>query len=205
MSSGASGRSGGRARRDEWPAPARRTRSVRRGWWRRSVPSALRRASGPTRPTRCSATAIDRGEPICTPGRPCRYRSRVRAKRWPPGTFAVFQLRSASSRRARDRLPWCAVRRCGPAASPRWWATRSARRRVLTKTSVVRWARPVPRPVVDLIPHFVGGHGSEFVARHFHREVHLAAVAHVDDGRARSLRNSATSSSGLTVAESPMR
>ena len=34
--------------------------------------------------------------------------------------------------------------------------------------------------VVDLAPHFVGGHGAELVAGHFHRQFHGAAVAHVD-------------------------
>ena len=38
--------------------------------------------------------------------------------------------------------------------------------------------------VVDLVPHLAGGDGAEFVARDFDGEIHLAAVADVDDGGA---------------------
>ena len=40
------------------------------------------------------------------------------------------------------------------------------------------------RAVVDLVPHFVGGDGAEFVARHLHRQFHGATMAHVDRVRA---------------------
>ena len=42
-------------------------------------------------------------------------------------------------------------------------------------------ADQVGQAVVDLAPHFVAGHGAQFVARHFHRHFHGAAMAHVDD------------------------
>ena len=61
------------------------------------------------------------------------------------------------------------------------------------------------QPVVDLLPHLVAGHRAQFVARHFHRQIHLAAVADLHDLRARRSENSATSSIGFTVADSPMR
>ena len=59
--------------------------------------------------------------------------------------------------------------------------------------------------VVDLAPHFGAGHGAQLVARHFDGQVHGAPVADVDDRSAGRARNAATSSSGLTVAERPMR
>ena len=48
---------------------------------------------------------------------------------------------STRRRRSRERLPWWLATASSPRRSPRWWATRSESRRVLTKTSVVRWAR----------------------------------------------------------------
>ena len=58
------------------------------------------------------------------------------ARSWP-----VLSRVSASSRFSFDRLPWCAVTRSSPSRSLKWRARRSASRRVLTKISVVRWAR----------------------------------------------------------------
>ena len=54
----------GPARPSEWRAPARRIRSAHRAWSRRSGPSGLAPTQCPDRPTRCSATAMERGEPI---------------------------------------------------------------------------------------------------------------------------------------------
>ena len=49
-----------------------------------------------------------------------------------------FRRCSASRRRSRDRLPWCAVTFSSPRRCDNWRAARSAWRRVLTKTSVLR-------------------------------------------------------------------
>ena len=75
---------GGPARLGGSRAPARRTRSARRAWWRRGGPWAARPPSG--RRGRCAAapprwSAASRSG---RPGRPCRYRCRARATRWPP-------------------------------------------------------------------------------------------------------------------------
>ena len=58
--------------------------------------------------------------------------------------------------------------------------------------------------IVDLGPHFVARDRTQFVARHFHRQIHLAAMADVDDVGIRR-KKLATSSMGFTVAERPMR
>ncbi len=39
------------------------------------------------------------------------------------------------------------------------------------------------KAIIDFAPHLVGGDGAEFGARDFDREIELAAVADVDDGR----------------------
>ena len=49
----------------------------------------------------------------------------------------------------------------------RLWATRSASRRVFTKTSVVRCADQLGEAVVDVAPLLVGGDGLEVGRRHF--------------------------------------
>ena len=65
--------------------------------------------------------------------------------------------------------------------------TRSDSRRVLTKTSVVRWARiNSANTVVNLVPHLRAGDGAEFVARNLDGKVHLAPMAHVDDSCVRT-------------------
>ena len=95
-------------------------------------PSA-RRAAGSWRSSAASRAG--------TPDRRRRYRCRVPATRSPPapcssplepllGRQAVF-LRQAAVVRGDV---------CSPSRSDSWRATRSAMRRVLTKTSVVRWA-----------------------------------------------------------------
>ncbi len=53
----------------------------------------------------------------------------------------AFRRRSLSSRCSFDRLPWWEATRSAPSRSERWRVTRSAIRRVLAKTSVVRCSR----------------------------------------------------------------
>ena len=77
---------------------------------------------------------------------------------------------------------------------------------MLTKTSVVRLrADQRGEAVVDLGPHLVGGDGAQLVVGNLDGEIHGAAVADVDDARADRSGIAATSSMGLTVADSPMR
>ena len=97
----------------------------------------------PDRPMRWSPTAIERGEPIW------HTRSTVPMS-MPSSSDAVattafnspfLSRSSAVRRRRRARLPWCGRTVWGPRRWPRWCETRSARRRVLTNTSVVRCFR----------------------------------------------------------------
>ena len=36
--------------------------------------------------------------------------------------------------------------------------------------------------IIDIGPNRVRGHGTEFVLRHLHGQIHLTLVPHVDDG-----------------------
>ena len=124
-------------------APARRIRSARRAWWRRSGLSALRRPSG--RSGRRAAArrrwtaAIRSGRP----DRPCRCRCRVRATRSPPRP-AVRRSSAALRHPGAVRATGCrdaAAPRSRPAARPERAPRARTSRRVLTNTSVVRCAR----------------------------------------------------------------
>ncbi|KGX79623.1 aTP-dependent helicase, DEAD/DEAH family [Burkholderia pseudomallei MSHR435] len=55
-------------------------------------------------------------------------------------SLPCFRRCSASKRCSFARLPWCAAIASAPSLSARWRAARSAIRRVLTNTSVVRCA-----------------------------------------------------------------
>ena len=119
-------------------------------------------------------------------------------------------------RGARRRRPRRGVRTAARAA-------RSAMRRVLTNTSVVRCSRPVRRAVRKPASRLVGHHRLQRRRRHFQRQVALAGVADVDDGAVRwrrrrprlridgqaaaaaPTRKRATPSIGFCVADRPMR
>ena len=58
--------------------------------------------------------------------------------------------------------------------------------------------------IVDFAPHLAAGNRAEFVAGDFDGERHFAAAADVGDGDV-GAEESATRSSGRTVAERPMR
>ena len=178
---------GGPARRGGWRAPARRIPPARRAWWRTGGPWACAPTQWPD-----AADALQRHRdgarradlhtrstvPISIPSSSEAVATTARSS-------PFLSRRSASRRNARDRLPWCGSTASSPSRSPRWCATRSARRRVFTNTSVVRLlADQLGHAVVDLAPHFVGGHRAQLVARHFHRQVHVAPVADVHDAGA---------------------
>ena len=111
----------------------------------------------PERPTRCNATAIARGELICTPDRPCRYRFPTRAKpsrpALAPGRLSAFSRRRAAAcatgcRGApRHCLLRCALPDDGPRAPPGAGCSR--------KPASNGAARPSHEAVVNLVPHFV--------------------------------------------------
>ena len=76
--------------------------------------------------------------------RPRRRRCRARARRWrpPPRQLARLEpLLGVEAARARTGCRGARRPRSSPSRSPRWRATRSTRRRVLTNTSVERCSR----------------------------------------------------------------
>ncbi len=97
----------------------------------------------PDRPMRCSATAMERGEPIWHTRStvPISMPNSSDAVATTARSSPLFSRRSASSRNFRARLPWCGSTAFSPSRSFRLCATRSARRRVFTNTSVVRFSR----------------------------------------------------------------
>ena len=141
----------------------------------------------PERPTRWSSVAMRCGDPIWQTRStwPMSMPSSSDAVATSAFSCPDFSRVSASSRFSFDRLPWCAVTASSPSRSLRWRASRSAIRRVFTNISVVRWARDQRgEPVVVLLPDLVRHHRIERGARHLDAEIHLAAVAVVDDGAA---------------------
>ena len=129
-----------RARRAGPRAAAPRTRPGRRARSGTAGPSAVPAIVWPDRPTRCRSVAMRCGEPIWQTRStwPMSMPSSSDAVATSAFSCPVFSRVSASSRFSFDRLPWCAVTASSPSRSLRWRATRSAIRRVLTKTSVVR-------------------------------------------------------------------
>ena len=138
----------------------------------------------PERPTRWSAVAIERGEPSR------QVRSTVPTS-MPSSSDAVATTSesspalsrcSASKRRWRLRLLWCAATRsraqalgqvAGHALDQPPRVDEHQRGAVL--------ARQRGHPIVDLLPLLVGAHRAELVAEHLDGQVHVAPLAHVDD------------------------
>ncbi len=89
-----------------------------------------------------------------------------------------FSRFSASRRSLAERLPWCDVTlSAAQAAAPRWCVTRSASRRVLTKTSVVAVRLDQLRqPGVDLVPDLVRHDRFQRRAGQLDRQVQLSAL-----------------------------
>ena len=147
------------------------------------------------------------------PGRRRRCRCRARATRSRPAPSAR-RASAAARRRAAvpcARLPWCAATRSLPSRSPRWRAARSAMRRVLTNTSVVRCcAHQLGDALVDLLPLVVRHHRLQRRRRQFEREVALLGVADVDDravgravGRDRARRRPGSARPRRSASASP--
>ena len=132
---------------------------------------------------RCNPTAIERGEPIW------HTRSTVPIS-IPSSSDAV-----ATTARNSPFLSFCSAsrrKRAGEAAVVRQHgvgaetlaqvvghALRQAPRVDEDQGSAVR-ADQLGDAVVDLVPHLVGGHRAELVARHLDGQIHVAPVPHVD-------------------------
>ena len=106
-------------------------------------PSGFAPTQWPERPMRCSATAIERGVPSCTTRstEPMSMPSSSDAVATTAFSSPRLSRSSASKRFSRERLPWCGSTTPSPRRAASWKAARSLMRRVLTNTSVVRWAR----------------------------------------------------------------
>ena len=122
---------------------------------RRCAPWACRRRRG--RRDRCAgagprSSAASRAG---TPARRRRCRCRARATRSPPPRAAApfCSLRSTARRVRLASAPWCAATTPSPSRSSRSCATRSARRRLGTKISVVLCSSmSAAEPLVDVAP-----------------------------------------------------
>ena len=119
---------------------AHSTRSSRESGNRR--PLGVPRTVWPDRPTRCRKVEIHRGEPIWHTRSTCPMSIPSSSDAVATSAFRLpaRSRSSALSRASLERLPWWAVTASSPSRSVSRAASRSAIRRVLTKTSVVLWA-----------------------------------------------------------------
>ena len=129
-----------RARRGARCRAAPRIRPARRATAETAGPWACRRRRGRSGRRAAGRSAIERGEPSWQTRSTSPMSMPSSSDAVATSTFSSprFSRCSAASRCSFARLPWCAATRSSPSRSDRWRATRSAMRRVLTKTSVVR-------------------------------------------------------------------
>ena len=161
---------------------------------------------------RCSATAIDRGEPI--------WQTRSTVPMSMPSSsdaVATTALQLAALQPLFRRQPQLArqaavMREHRVFAQPLGQMVRDALGQPPRVDEHQRRAVLVDQrgdAVVDLLPHLVRRDRPELVLRHFDRQIHRAAMPVVDDRRrcasASGARKRATVSIGLTVADRPMR
>ena len=143
----------------------------------------------PERPTRCRKVAMLRGEAIwqtISIG-PMSMPSSSDAVATSARSSPARSCDSTRCRRSFDRLPWCAATASSPSRSASRCATRSAMRRVLTKTSVVRCALHVRGDGVEHLAELLARcHRLELSRRQLDADVERAPVADVDDGAARA-------------------
>ena len=173
-----------RARRAARSRAAPRTRPARRASAETDAPWARRRPRGRIARRAAGRRRSSAASRAGRRGRRRRCRCRARATRWRRARAARPRFRrcSASSRVSLARLPWCAATASLPSRSARWRDARSAMRRVLTKTSVVRCSSASSATrAVDLLPLVVRHHRRERRRRQLEREVALLGVADVDD------------------------
>ena len=129
-----------RVRRGERCRAAPRIRPVRRASAETAVPSAFLPPRGPNARRVAGSAAIERGEPSWQTRSTSPISMPSSSEAVATSTFKAPRLSrcSASSRSSLAMLPWWAVTCSSPRRSDNCRATRSAIRRVLTKTSVVR-------------------------------------------------------------------
>ena len=212
-------------------APRRRprTRAGRRGTSGRSRPCEARRPGGRRgRPAGARArrsSALDLDDEVDGAHVDAELEARRRDER---GSRPALSPSSISRRCSRAIEPWCARTSSSPASSLSRWASRSARRRLLTKMIVLRCARmssrirgwiagqmlvrfsPPDRAAGLLLERQDLAEPGHVLDRHDDLELERLARAGVDDldlaARRRSPpRNRAIVSSGRWVADRPIR
>ena len=140
-------------------------------------------------------------------------RARATRSRPAPCSSPRFSRCSASRRRSRDRLPWCARDLSSPRRSDSWRATRSAMppRVDEDERRAVRLDQ-LREAVVDLLPDVARHHGFERRRRQLEARSRVAPVADVDDralapgapSAPAPTRKRAISSIGFCVADRPI-
>ena len=166
----------------------------------------------PERPMRCSAVAIERGEPTrhARSTAPTSMPSSSEAVATTTRSSPALRRCSASRRRARERLPWCAATRA--LAEPLAEVVRdaldeAARVHEDERGAVLR--DEVGEAIVELGPLLVGAHRAELVARDLDGEIEVAPLARrrrlAAAAGPRPTSSRAATSMGRTVAERPMR
>ena len=164
----------------------------------------------PARPIRCTAVERERGEPSwqTRSTAPMSMPSSSEAVATMARTSPARRRRSASRRTSRSRLPWWASTVSVSSRSRSSLVSRSAIRRVFTKTSVVRCSamsaairlrRSSITSCEATAPSSVPGTST---ARSNSRRPGTATISGPSSP---GLRNPATSSTGRTVAERPRR
>ena len=152
------------------------------------------------RPTRCRNVAMLRGEPIWQTSStgPMSMPSSSDAVATSAFSSPARSRRSTRWRRSFERLPWCAATTSSPSRSPSWCASRSASRRVLTNTSVVRCSPHERGDPVEHVAHLLGRCDRlELAVGQLEREVEVALVAGVDDRRAAARSPTSSRADGL--------
>ena len=178
-----------RARRGARRRAAPCIRRARRATAGRAAPSARRRPCGSRVPRAAGTSRSTAASPIwqTSSTSPMSMPSSSEAVATSALSSPAFSRCSAARRRSFAMLPWCAITCAAPSSSDRWRVTRSAIRRVLTNTSVVRCSRDqVGEARVDLQPHLVRHHRFERRRRHLERQVARSHVAGVDDRAGRT-------------------
>ena len=174
-------------------------------------PLLTRERRCPERPTRWSAAATVRGDCTCTTRSiaPTSIPSSSDDVATSARSFPSFRRFSASRRARRDSEPWWAATRPSPTRSFRSRASRSAERRLWAKTSVVRCAATSSAICCSA--------ASQIVSLCAVRKSSTGVTTRTSSCRAKPasttagsrtvvpVRNASASSTGLTVAEHPMR
>ena len=211
MSSGASGMRI-RSRSPSFTAAASAAHSTRSSRVAgNSRPFGVAPSQCPERPTRCRATAMERGEPSwqTRSTEPTSIPSSSEAVATTARTSAAASRRSASSRASRARLPWWARTASPGSRSPSAWVSRSAIRRVFTNTRVVRCSaiRAAIRSRMSSMISWVATAPSSLPGTSIRRSRSRRPPTAMTAGppSLRGLRKRATSAAGRTVAERPMR